>query len=96
MEHLNLPETAQRSQHFNATGKPDSVPLIDRLMIVLQEEESNLSIKQRAVLKMAISLLDQIDQPAWDRPEGSFRVSLTREEYSALPGKFELIDGQPM
>jgi hypothetical protein len=58
-----------------STGKPDWVPLIDRLMIVLQEEESNLSIKQRAVLKMAISLLDQIDRPAWDRPEGSFRVS---------------------
>jgi hypothetical protein len=46
---------------------------------------------------MAISLLDQIDGPAWERPASSFRVQLTLEEYFALPpGRFEFHDGQPV
>jgi hypothetical protein len=70
--------------------------LIDRLLIVLREEEPNVSLKQRAILKMAISLLDQIDNPVWQRPESSFSIRLTEEEYLALPGKIEFTKGQPM
>ena len=77
--------------------KPNSMPLIDRLLALLAEEEPNLTLKQRAIVKMAISLLDQIDGPAWERPASSFRVQPTLEEYFALPpGRFEFHDGQPV
>jgi hypothetical protein len=77
--------------------EPNSMPLIDLLLALLAEEEPNLTLKQRAILKMAISLLDQIDGPAWERPASSFRVQLTLEEYFALPpGRFEFHDGQPV
>ena len=77
--------------------KPGSMPLIDRLVALLAEVEPNLTLKQRAIFKMAISLLDQIDGPAWERPASSFRVQLTLEEYFALPpGRFEFHDGQPV
>ena len=80
-----------------STDKANPIPLIDQLLIVLQEEESSLTLKQRAIFKMAISLLDQIDGPAWERPASSFRVQLTLEEYFALPpGRFEFHDGQPV
>jgi hypothetical protein len=79
-----------------STSKSNLVRLIDRLMIVLQEEEPNLSLKERAMFKMGISLLDQIDHPVWKRPENSFRVYLTEEEYLSLPGRIEFASGQPM
>lgn len=74
----------------------NSMPLIDRLMTVLQEEEPKLNLKERAIFKMAISLLDQLDGPVWGRAENSFRVYLTEEEYLSLPGRFEFDNGQPM
>jgi hypothetical protein len=72
------------------------MPLIDRLLIVLGEEEPTLTLKQRAIFKMAISLLDQLDGPVWERAENSFRVYLTEEEYLSLPGRIEFASGQPM
>jgi hypothetical protein len=74
----------------------NSMPLIDRLMTVLQEEEPKLTLKERAIFKMAISLLDQLDGPVWERAENSFRVYLTEEEYLSLPGRIEFDNGQPM
>lgn len=72
------------------------MPLIDRLLVVLGEEEPTLTLKERAIFKMAISLLDQLDGPAWERAENPFRIYLTEEEYPSLPGRIEIASGQPM
>ncbi len=70
--------------------------LIDRLQAILEEEGPSLSLKERAILKTAISFLDQIDHPVYGSKNYNYRVRLTTEEFEALPSAYwEFVDGQP-
>ena len=54
----------------------------------------DLPLYQRAVLKTAISFLDQETKSFYRG--GNWRVKLTGEELDALPGEYwEFLDGQP-
>ncbi|MDQ2898568.1 MAG: hypothetical protein M3Y07_02065 [Acidobacteriota bacterium] len=55
----------------------------------LAEKHKNAPEKERLILKMAISLLNQIENP-----DGPYRVSFTFEEYERVPGRWEMVDGQ--
>lgn len=67
--------------------------LIDQLAQIL-EERPELPLYQRAVLKTAISFLDQEDKEVYE--DQNWRVRLTLEEYHALPGEYwEFFYGQP-
>jgi hypothetical protein len=70
--------------------------LIDRLQTILEKEGQTLSLKERAILKTAISFLDQIDHPVYEAKNYQHRVRLTNEEFDALPSAYwEFVDGQP-
>jgi len=49
------------------------------------------SEEERLILKLAISLLDQLDDPEGSRPR---KVKFTFDEYQRVPGRWELVDGQ--
>ena len=67
--------------------------LIDQLMEILQSRP-DLPIYQRAVLKTAISFLEQ-EFKSFYRNE-NWRVKLTGAEFDALPGEYwEFLSGQP-
>jgi hypothetical protein len=67
--------------------------LIDELMGVLNAHPG-LVLYERAVLKLAISFLDQEKHD--DVEYHNWRVRLTAEEVDALPGEYwECVDGQP-
>jgi hypothetical protein len=68
--------------------------LIDELMRIL-EANPDLGLRERAVLKTAISFLEQKEHRFWEDSH-DWRVQLTWEEYRALPGgMWELCNGQP-
>jgi hypothetical protein len=67
--------------------------LIDQLMQIL-EARPDLPFYQRAVLKAAISFLDQEHKCVYKNE--NWRVRLTPEEVDALPGEgWEFFWGQP-
>ena len=71
--------------------------LIDRLQKILQEEGPTHSVKERAILKAAISFLDQIDHRVYESENYNYRVRLTEQEFSALPSAYwEFVDNQPV
>ena len=57
----------------------------------LAERHKEASEKERLILKMAISLLDQLEDPDETRPR---KVVFSREEYERAPGRWELVQGQ--
>jgi len=71
----------------------EHMELIDELMAVLNAH-SELPLYERAVLKLAVSLLDQKKHRYSEHH--NWRVRLTLEEIDALPGEYwEVRDGQP-
>ena len=64
--------------------------LLDELC-QLADRHQETSEKERLVLKMAICLLDQLDDPQGTRPR---RVLFTAEELYRVPGRWELSEGQ--
>ncbi|MDQ2841955.1 MAG: hypothetical protein M3Y72_13135 [Acidobacteriota bacterium] len=68
--------------------------LIDELLQILNAR-SDLPLYERAVLKAAISFLDQKEHYYFDDTH-NWRVRLTPEECDALPGEYwEFGNGQP-
>ena len=57
----------------------------------LADRHKEASEEERLVLKMAISLLDQLDDPNSSRPR---RVKFTYTEYQRVPRRWELVEGQ--
>ena len=57
----------------------------------LADRHKEASEGERLVLKMAISLLDQLEDPQGTRPR---RVLFTAEELYRVPGRWELLEGQ--
>ena len=64
--------------------------LLDELC-QLADRHQKASEEERAILKMAICLLDQLDDPQGTRPR---RVTFTAEELWRVPGRWELSEGQ--
>ena len=63
--------------------------LLDELCQIY-ERRKNDSEKERRILKMAICVLDNMQE----RPPRHPCVSFTRDEMVDLPGRWELIEGQ--
>ena len=57
----------------------------------LADRHKNASEEERMVLKMAICLLDQLEDPDGKRPR---KVMFTADDLSRVPGRWELWDGQ--
>ena len=57
----------------------------------LADCHKDASKEERMILKMAICLLDQLDDPHGTR---SRRVTFTAEELWRVPGRWELSEGQ--
>jgi len=57
----------------------------------LAERHKDASEEERMILKMAISLLDQVEDPDGTRPR---RVTFTADELWRVPGRWELSEGQ--
>lgn len=64
--------------------------LLDELC-QLADRHKEASEEERLVLKMAISLLDQLEDPQETRPR---RVLFSAEELRRVPGRWELSEGQ--
>lgn len=64
--------------------------LLDELC-QLADRHTHASEKERMVLKMAICLLDNLEDPYADRPR---KVMFTVDELYRLPGRWELSKGQ--
>lgn len=64
--------------------------LLDELCRLADRHEE-ASEEERLILKMAISLLDQLADPHGTR---SRKVKFSLEEYQRVPGRWELADGQ--
>ena len=64
--------------------------LLDELC-QLADRHEEASEKERLVLKMAICLLDQLEDPYGTR---SRRVMFSFDEYRRVPGRWELSKGQ--
>ena len=64
--------------------------LLDELC-QLADRHANASEEERLILKMAICLLDQLEDPYGTRPR---KVMFTAEELWRVPGRWELMDGQ--
>lgn len=61
-------------------------------LLALLDNHQNAEDWERALVRMAISLFDAVEDPEWKhQPAVHFRV----DEYHAIPtGRFELIDGR--
>ena len=57
----------------------------------LADRHKSASEEERMVLKMAICLLDQLEDPDGKRPR---KVLFTADELWRIPGRWELMDGQ--
>ena len=64
--------------------------LLDELC-QLADRYKEASEEERLILKMAICLLDQLEDPDGTRPR---RVTFTAEELQRVPGRWELSKGQ--
>ena len=64
--------------------------LLDELC-QLADRHQEAAGKERLILKMAISLQDQLEDPHRTRAR---RVKFSAEEYERVPGRWELSDGQ--
>ena len=64
--------------------------LLDELC-ELADRHKNDSEEKRMVLKMAICLVDQLENPNGTRPP---KVLFTSDELWHIPGRWELMDGQ--
>jgi len=64
--------------------------LLDELC-ELAERHKDAREEERLVVKMAISLLDQLNDPQGTRPR---KVRFTLDEYMRVPGRWEVVDGQ--
>lgn len=64
--------------------------LLDELC-QLADRHGEASVEERLILKMAICLLDQLEDPGGARPR---RVTFTAEELQRVPGRWELSQGQ--
>jgi hypothetical protein len=57
----------------------------------LADRHKDASEEERMILKMAICLLDQLDDPDGKRPR---KVMFTSDELWRVPGRWELTKGQ--
>ena len=64
--------------------------LLDELC-QLADRHGEASEEERLILKMAICLLDQLEDPDGTRPR---RVTFSAEELQRVPGRWELSEGQ--
>ena len=64
--------------------------LLDELC-QLADRHREASEEERLILKMAICLLDQLEDPYGTRPR---RVVFSSDEYERVPGRWELSKGQ--
>ena len=64
--------------------------LLDELC-QLAERHPDASDEERVILKMAICLLDQLEDPNETRPR---KVLFTSDELWRMPGRWELLKGQ--
>jgi len=64
--------------------------LLDELC-QLADRHQDASEEERMILKMAICLLDQLEDPGGKRPR---KVMFTADELWRVPGRWELMDGQ--
>ena len=64
--------------------------LLDELC-QLADRHEEASVEERLILKMAICLLDQLEDPDGARPR---RVIFSTEEVQRVPGRWELSEGQ--
>ncbi|MDX2180727.1 MAG: hypothetical protein SFV18_14110 [Bryobacteraceae bacterium] len=60
-------------------------------LLELRDRHPNARDQEKLILKMAICLMDNIDDPWVERER---LVSFTFEEYEKVPGRWELIHGQ--
>jgi hypothetical protein len=80
---MSLPECGDQ--------KRTKMELIDELIQILNTHPE-LPLYERAVLKLAISLLDQKEHSCWE-DDVNWHIRMTLEEFEALPGCWEFANG---